>query len=1520
MSSAPESSSQSQQNEVVDLGDTFFFGPPLSKSQLAEAQSRKGLVQRPPDKKGVDKLIPPMPFEDRADPTIHEDHLSFKRIFKYFSTLLNDTMLTIQEILERTFEPHEIRLLEAAAAPSPLASLQRDNIIRYQRILETRFKGQKQSLELKFTLLFFGLPVAPINPGLPQLDVPKDLDFGMDDLVKKSDPLEFLDSFSERTYGDPSKRVTDPYFPRLCQTQEFPSMSLRGGALPTKMEWETDDAPQPKRHRPMRVYGYQGSVLSDANKLLYPRFVEAVDQILGLASPINYTICLEVWNLSDVERAEIVGKATGMVRHTGANPPPTDELYALLLRWFIHNTSDGEYGCFVYFDKEESPKSCQPFYELERYLVRVWDAGNQRMAYMRVPENLSSSHNPNQLQAEYLRTMRSLFPQVPHGYLQFTQAGPITYGLFDPPTEIWTQIIKDQASNGELPLLSFNVFPIPDDHVAVWVPGRYAYRNEFSPQQQKSATRKAGTLHKDNLKLTGTSDDRAGLAAILNEVEGSNPRATKAADFVGIDLWFPGDDYLDTEVEPRQVLLSNKGITGQALVDWRDVLSGFHTSRIHSTPTKLNIVARPVFRSYRFHAKLSDDRTFVMPKLDGQGSFAKFKAAVESSLFPEYSDNQEGLVLHLTQTTWRRNRMDFVIGSDTDEDGWNWIIRRITEPDITVSVKNWSSGWSMEDKTKWGLRYGAGVPSDQISSRTEVPWLKKPFDESMDKIFKDSINNQKSAARARELRAKLYWDTPSIFTNPVKPAIPIHTAPIESIVRTGPYVPGYTTAMRTPGEMARLERETHTLRGNLLDRIRECPYNDCQRYFPFRDREGLARHLTEDHQTLRCFLCDKESTLLPYYDQNSIRRHFIDVHQRDIADAMGRTIVSNVPVPGPSQPTQSAQPSRPTQPTSAGPKPTVFKPKTPKPTDLEPNKPSRIDAIRNSGRGRGGRRVNTRPDTQETPVINTDFRVHNQSPYWREATELDPIPPRRAPSPVWDLLLEKQATEPLSFQPDPEWRCSRCFRAAGDNIHQAEMHMSKDGSCKIRRGLGSEDISKLPNRSGWIIPSGRIDFSKAFFDFIAKYPAYRGTMFPVREHSVKKTYILPYDPATAVGSARDDPNFPANIEQNRSLELPWPPYKEGTAIPLNEPPIDYSDDLYDEPPEVPREETSRPTPPTFNLGEKPGRIDYDDLFGSGSENTPIDTSHTAINPPQVSSGGRDVHINIPDPFYAPPKGKEPGKSDNPLPPLNPQESDSGSLGSLGAPGDIFDDTGLLPIDNSNPPLNPFKDRTPIGLKPLDRDTSSFIPVRTEELSGTSEDRPLNIEISELVRRNNSLFPPTEDLTTELTTADESGTGTEYVPTGTEDEPEKPETSKSRQKRKRENDPTFNLNLQTAGDDEIISEEFSEVSAVPDPIQNLEPDAPRTPKKPKNRQSRPNSNKRQPKPQSGSGAQGNTSSNRPFVDLPYDENAVTDIVREAGRGTRPPRQWGFRRRSSSTPEGVDSGSRNNWPRTGTEPPP
>ncbi|KAI1393051.1 uncharacterized protein F4822DRAFT_149328 [Hypoxylon trugodes] len=1342
--------------------------PDDNQSQLT-IPLRRDLFQRtnPSDLPHIDKK----PFVDRANPTIHPSDPLFKQVESDFITLLRHTTLSIEEILVRIFDPHEITLFQPVTSPPELVQLQRDNIVRYEHLLATRFKDYVPTLEFKLTLLYFGLPVAPMKPGTWQETVPADLEYGDDTTLVHKDPFEFLDNYTERTNGDPSKRVVDPYNPKTPYTGITLNAygKLRGGAAPDRDE---EYGEFPKVGKSIRVFGYQGATLTDSTVELYDSFVEVADYLLKVTWAYDYQIRLEIWTLDNgtEPNEKPVAKATGTVHHgLTSRPHHTDTIYSLLQRFFNSKDFNGDdYCCFVYFDKEEPPSFYKPVVNKDNYVIRIYDNDYKQMVYMRVPPDLKDTYKPNQFRTEYQRAMNILFPSNPHTHLKFdSTTNALTYGLLSPPPNVWGGIITEQAEGNDLPVLSFERSIIPEKHVPIWIPGVHSYNTDFSNF--------SAIFPADDLALRGNEAIRPGAERLVATVIGANPDITKGNRMIGIDVWLPGQHFLDTNINGRRITLGGGKVGSDTLDSWNEVLHVFQGPRIHAPWQNYSIAARVVYDTYLFYtaagksnARFTTDINSTLLTLD------EFKKAVRGNLFPDYQEDTQ--VLHLVQSTWKKNPTDFVINAHTDEADWKWIVRNITEPDIAVSLENWSNKWVVDQDATWGPRY-FDSKNLELTSHYASTYKPLPYDPPVEAFFANSDNRPPSFQRHQHLRERYFWDTPSIFVNPAKPAIPGHGPPLETIIHTGPDVPGFTIAMRTPSEVARLEREVHTLRGNLLDRIRECPYVGCDRFFQFQDREGLTTHMNVDHSTLQCFLCDPvKQKLLPFYDQGAIRRHFLDEHYLEFKKMVAATTndqAGQIPQQEKAKVSKSETEEEEEEEEEKEDVETTFCNRCGRNLLKLNNEIDRVfhedycklgktDALKycqycgeeksaeavgspcsKCGKGKrgsphlycescgmkfdstmseayrehhvlhckplGGPANNFCPDcgvslagktvaekqkhiatcdfapqdpededegahgyynVTPTPFVDTNTieiapldkyaeminkltgskdkhrkgsKTDESSPKarktapkssqearskpttrrdvrWRPASKSDPAPVRRSRSPNWAGHLEPDH-QTYSFQPSPDWRCSRCFRAAGHDLAQIEAHMDAEGSCRIRRGLGTTNYGRMPNRSGWIAPMEEFDFTKTFAEFVRRYPAYRHTMFPVRDSSVRKTWESSYSLNNAIGDIADDPNHPSNIARHMTGDMPWPPY-EGTVIPLDD--------------------TVPPAPPSvdFKSDTDDGRFTQSDISRSPTESElmRIDDFN---NPPIVESSDEEGSVGFPEP--PPPKDDKKGK-------------------------------------------------------------------------------------------------------------------------------------------------------------------------------------------------------------------------------------------------------------------------------------
>ncbi|KZL63491.1 hypothetical protein CI238_11301 [Colletotrichum incanum] len=155
-----------------------------------------------------------------------------------FKDMLAQPTLRTEQVLNSYFTAHERKLFMPVTEPLSVRTCQEDNAIRYRSLIAGRFRGCHPSLAMKFTMLYFGLPVEPILSELVENAKP---DFDVDDWdelydVEVRPPLHFLTAHDERNYGRDYMRGTEAHFstipvpasqmPERTATQE---LSLRGG-------------------------------------------------------------------------------------------------------------------------------------------------------------------------------------------------------------------------------------------------------------------------------------------------------------------------------------------------------------------------------------------------------------------------------------------------------------------------------------------------------------------------------------------------------------------------------------------------------------------------------------------------------------------------------------------------------------------------------------------------------------------------------------------------------------------------------------------------------------------------------------------------------------------------------------------------------------------------------------------------------------------------------------------------------------------------------------------------------------------------------------------------------------------------------------------------------------------------------------------------------------------------------------------------------------------------------------------
>ncbi|KAF6831472.1 hypothetical protein CPLU01_06757 [Colletotrichum plurivorum] len=140
---------------------------------------------------------------DRYNPLIKPSDEAWEKIEKQFRALLEQPTISVDKILSEYFTDHERKLFLPATEPRSLRNTQETNTKRYEALLAGRFRGHRVSLAVKFTMLYFGLPVEPVLAGLFNYVKPA---FDVDDWdelreVEVQPPLHFLTAHDHRNYG-----------------------------------------------------------------------------------------------------------------------------------------------------------------------------------------------------------------------------------------------------------------------------------------------------------------------------------------------------------------------------------------------------------------------------------------------------------------------------------------------------------------------------------------------------------------------------------------------------------------------------------------------------------------------------------------------------------------------------------------------------------------------------------------------------------------------------------------------------------------------------------------------------------------------------------------------------------------------------------------------------------------------------------------------------------------------------------------------------------------------------------------------------------------------------------------------------------------------------------------------------------------------------------------------------------------------------------------------------------------------
>ncbi|GAP84442.2 hypothetical protein SAMD00023353_0702670 [Rosellinia necatrix] len=679
------------------------------------------------------------------------------------------------------------------------------------------------------------------------------------------------------------------------------------------IEWGSADGSNAKLNRKasdkqMRVYSWQGAMNTSLN---YADFIVQVDRLISNWKRVDRSVCIEIWRVAPLKFME---RVTGKIHHNSHEALSGDPVWSLVQKYFGSEDTT-EYACFVREGEESDttdetrPGGYQPLIT-NRHIIRIENEDRDEVAYMRVPRDINMGHKPHQFSMEYMLTMQVLLlPGASHTSVSYRN-GLIgnTYQYLDPPSGLWNEVINARRQQlGLIPTISFRLIDLDDQFVPIMTPG------VFTSANLPDLTRKDFAINPNGGSVA--------LHKIYQTLTLSMKKVNFARNCIGVEIWCPGPSFKNVAQKPACIGFSQdiRHVTGQQ--DWQKFLT------VETLPDEpFSLVVRPVYKAYRLQTE--DGKRNISLQINQYGLKA-FKDFIHNHLGGKYDPMNTSQVIILRPDSQESHQTELVIRHDATEEEWCWILRNIVEPNLIVSIEKTKNEWRIPKTSLWGPRYASesltadepGVPAFKMGSKSTSkdlpPLFPGPQKEAartgaavrarsalfnnlrstIDRASSSSSSSSSSSpsgARGPRLPLARAAVADSIFADPLRPVMPAGgQAALESVIRTGPGVPGVSIAMMTPTEVLRLQREVHVLRALLLDRARACPFAGCERAFAFADAGGLDRHVREEHSVLRCFLCDKDVHLLPYYDADQVKRHFLEEHVADVLEAFGSLAVKS---------------------------------------------------------------------------------------------------------------------------------------------------------------------------------------------------------------------------------------------------------------------------------------------------------------------------------------------------------------------------------------------------------------------------------------------------------------------------------------------------------------------------------------------------------------------------------------------------------------------------------------------------
>ncbi|KAK4071647.1 uncharacterized protein Triagg1_5885 [Trichoderma aggressivum f. europaeum] len=197
--------------------------------------------------------------QKRIDLRVTPQDKKWNDVLQEFQRLHADADMTIGQILSEKFTTHEARLFIPSESEI-LKVIQAENVRRFHERFESRFQGIVLDIPTKLTMLYFGIPVEPMNFPLAEMTFKTDSRKPEPPRYAIDPPLHFLTAHKERNWGnemligreDPSypipvelpqswlSRLSDTFLKEQDSQIEQPTVRLRGGGASDNSDWSQE--------------------------------------------------------------------------------------------------------------------------------------------------------------------------------------------------------------------------------------------------------------------------------------------------------------------------------------------------------------------------------------------------------------------------------------------------------------------------------------------------------------------------------------------------------------------------------------------------------------------------------------------------------------------------------------------------------------------------------------------------------------------------------------------------------------------------------------------------------------------------------------------------------------------------------------------------------------------------------------------------------------------------------------------------------------------------------------------------------------------------------------------------------------------------------------------------------------------------------------------------------------------------------------------------------------------------------